>query len=226
MPSREASSFGTPDGARQALFCVTVYFGLRGARSAAAFRTAMSEEGPVSALEASLAAALAARPPGLEVSDVGALHIALLDDTAAETEAPAVQSRLAVVASLAEPPPAVARTGSRLLNLTRYFTARSHLPARASRASSSSQQTPRASRASVAAATPEAQPAAAEAAAPAAPPPAELWTAAQPAAAEAAAPAAPPPAELWTAPTPTRAEHLAAVDVDCCAEPDEGQPQQ
>ncbi len=98
------------------LFCVIIYFGLRGQRSAGAFRRAMADKAAVRALEQSLSEALGVSPAGLEVSDVKGLHVALLDDT--EALSPAVESRIAHIASLARPPTSV---GSRLNALSRYF---------------------------------------------------------------------------------------------------------
>ena len=109
-----------------ALFCVIVHFGVCGEKAAAAFRRLMADEAGAQALEKALALALAPHdappPPGLEVSDVTALHVALMDYVGPPP--PALQRRVEAVAALARPSLAAGSKLKRLTALTHYFTAR------------------------------------------------------------------------------------------------------
>ena len=109
-----------------ALFCVIVHFGVRGEKAAAAFRRLMANEAGAQALEKALALALAPPdappPPGLEVSDVTALHVALMDYVGPPP--PALQRRVEAVAALARPSLAPGSKLKRLTALTRYFSAK------------------------------------------------------------------------------------------------------
>ena len=122
-----------------ALFCVTIYFGFRGSASAHTFRQLLRDESQVSAVEAALATALGSA--GVEVSNVTACVVALLDEKYG-TQAAVVDARLAVIAALSLPPP----SRTRRLSLTQRLFARmdSMWQARKSRHSSAASELPEA----------------------------------------------------------------------------------
>ena len=112
------------DKGTAALFCVTVYFGARGADSAHAFRAALRDEPRLAALEAALAAALAldaaAGGPPVELSDVAGVAVALLDEKYAARSS-ANDARLDAVVLLSMPPPGSQPRTTRRLSLSRLF---------------------------------------------------------------------------------------------------------
>ena len=120
------------DKGSAALFCLTLYYGARGAASAEAMRAALRDEPWVESLEAALTAALSAPlsniAPQLEVSSVHGAMVALLDESApalAGAPATAVDSRMQTIASLSMPQPG-SRQVSRRASL-RAFLSRHHI---------------------------------------------------------------------------------------------------
>ena len=120
------------DKGSAALFCLTLYYGPRGASSAEALRAALRDAPWVESLESALTAALSVPlsnvAPPLEVSHVAGTMVALLDEVPpALTGAPAtaVDSRLQTIALLSMPQPG-SRNVSRRASL-RAFLSRHHI---------------------------------------------------------------------------------------------------
>jgi hypothetical protein len=115
-----------------ALFCITVYYGIRGAGNAEALRAALRDAPWLDSLEASVLAALStpldAVAPPLEVSSVQGVTVALLDEKApalAGAPATAADGRLETIASLSMPQPGE-RHISRRASI-RAFLSRNHI---------------------------------------------------------------------------------------------------
>jgi len=115
-----------------ALFCITVYYGIRSVGNAEALRAALRDAPWLDSLEASVLAALStpldAVAPPLEVSSVQGVTVALLDEKApalAGAPATAADGRLETIASLSMPQPGE-RHISRRASI-RAFLSRNHI---------------------------------------------------------------------------------------------------